>query len=188
MLYADGLTTYLTADQFQPVSPWINNTRQVVWQVLGTVELWEDGVTTVVTDDGANPVINDAGDIFFLRYHFDIDVVQPWVVRNGTFYRFVEDMRDHSIGDMNDDGEIAWYWKPGPYIDPRGISFLRRIRTGDADFDGDVDHTDFAALRACMTGPVDTDRLCDCRFLDIDHDRDVDLADLAIFQDAYTGP
>ncbi len=37
-----------------------------------------------------------------------------------------------------------------------------------------------------MTGPVDTDRLCECRFLDLDHDRDVDLADFSTFQNLFT--
>ena len=37
------------------------------------------------------------------------------------------------------------------------------------------------------SGPVETVRLCECRFLDIDHDRDVDLADFGAFQNLFTG-
>jgi len=36
-----------------------------------------------------------------------------------------------------------------------------------------------------MTGPIETDRLCDCRFFDMDHDRDIDLTDLTLFQTAF---
>jgi hypothetical protein len=69
----------------------------------------------------------------------------------------------------------------------RDLAYMRRIRTGESDFDGDVDLDDAASLHDCLTGPGDFDRLCDCRFLDIDHDRDVDLGDFVLFQRNYTG-
>lgn len=65
---------------------------------------------------------------------------------------------------------------------------MRRIRTGDADLDLDVDRADFARFARCYTGPGDFDRLCGCRFLDIDHDRDVDNDDYTLFLQNYNGP
>ena len=82
-----------------------------------------------------------------------------------------------------------------PGFNPRGVRYIRRIRTGDSGeggfglgFDGDIDLRDFSVSQRCLTGPGDFDRLCDCRFLDIDHDRDVDLDDLTLFTTAMTGP
>jgi len=70
-----------------------------------------------------------------------------------------------------------------------------RIRTGDSEFDVDIDHDDLAKLVDCMTGPMWVERtdpgpedsLCECRFLDINHDGSVDLRDYVIFQENYAG-
>ena len=65
---------------------------------------------------------------------------------------------------------------------------MRRIRTGDAQFDDRIDLIDQSIFADCLTGPLDRiDRLCDCRFLDVDHDGDVDLRDWATMQNGYTG-
>jgi hypothetical protein len=55
------------------------------------------------------------------------------------------------------------------------------------DLDNDVDLDDFGYFAKCYTGSIPTDRLCECRFLDIDHDRDVDSDDFALFMENYTG-
>ncbi|MCH9058321.1 MAG: hypothetical protein IIB55_06820 [Planctomycetes bacterium] len=73
------------------------------------------------------------------------------------------------------------------------VRLLRRIRTGDSEFDGDIDIDDLAKLVDCMTGPMWVERvnpgpeesLCECRFLDINHDGSVDLRDYALFQENY---
>jgi len=135
--------------------------------------------------------LNSAGVIYFLRWHDEIEAWQGWLYRpenGGRFYRLTNDTVWNVDGDINDTGEIVWIWRTDAYTDAGGIRLMRRIRTGEADFDGDIDLDDAAAMHDCLTGPGDFDRLCDCRFLDIDHDRDVDLADFARFQRAYTGP
>jgi len=65
---------------------------------------------------------------------------------------------------------------------------------GDADFDGDVDLTDHAALTACLSGPAEGDGFvppssaCLQVFDFSVPDGDVDLVDIASFQNAFTGP
>ena len=90
--------------------------------------------------------------------------------------------------DINDAGEVVWGTLDLTTYE-FGIRLMRRVRFGDADLDLDVDGNDFAAYVSCVTGPVPTDGLCACRFLDIDHDRDVDFADFSRFQQNFgTGP
>ena len=93
---------------------------------------------------------------------------------------------------FNDWGEMTSLCASAPVTN---ICYMRRIRTGEADFDGHIDLKDAAAFQNCYTGEGDFDgtvggfdRLCDCRFLDIDHDRDVDADDYALFATAMTGP
>ncbi|MCB9849989.1 MAG: VCBS repeat-containing protein [Phycisphaerales bacterium] len=60
---------------------------------------------------------------------------------------------------------------------------------GDLDADGDVDLTDYASFRDCMTGPGDGTiiYLSGCRAADIDGDGDVDLTDFAVVAANFTG-
>jgi glucosylceramidase len=59
---------------------------------------------------------------------------------------------------------------------------------GDADGDGAVDFTDFAAFSGCLAGPEQAaGTACRAPF-DSDGDTDIDLADYAVFQGRGTGP
>ena len=191
-LYREGQTIVLPSGTTQPQAPTINNLGQVAWDAGDTLEIWENGETRVLTDLGILPALNNLGDLYFVRWgvpHF----VQPWLCHDAggdpVFYRLVDDQFSHTRGDVNDSREVAWQWFEDPPAGnfAGGIRFLRRIRTGDSEFDGDVDLEDYGAFADCMTGPGRVDRLCDCRFLDIDHDGDVDLGDCALFQNAFTG-
>jgi len=191
-LYRSGLTVTLPSSDPQDCAPAINNLIQVAWSNNLGIELWEDGNTKLLTDWGGGPELNNLGDIFFFRWHDELRSDDAWLYRvsdgNPTFHRLTEDSVDDTVGDINDWGEPAWRW----FENPRqgnwggGVRFLRRIRTGDAEFDGDVDLVDYATFADCITGPRRVDRLCDCRFLDIDHDGDVDLGDFALFQNGFT--
>jgi len=191
-LYRDGSTITLPSTDPQAQVPSINNLGQVAWFV-GGVEVWEDGVTTLLTDWGGNPELNNLGDILFYRWHDELRSDDAWLYRvsggETTFHRLTAESRHHTVGDINDHGEAAWRWFEDPLHGKwgGGVRFLRRIRTGDSEFDGDVDLIDYTTFAECMTGPGRVDRLCDCRFLDIDHDGDVDLGDFALFQNGFTG-
>ena len=190
MFYQDGLTTVLTGDQPFAQIPSINNLGQVAWSDLSIgIELWEDGETTVIAPPASiNPRLNNHGDVYFLRWHAFAGVWQSWIMLDGAYYRITNDTDWNTDGDINDYGECAWRWSNWPEFDTHGVRYMRRIRNGDVDFDGDSDLADYSAMPACMTGPGDFDRLCDCRFLDMGHDRDVDLADFALFQNSLTPP
>lgn len=192
LLFVDGTVEVLPSTDTQNHTTDVNDFGQVVWGSKDGIHLWENGVTRLLTDwsDGGS-VINNQGDVFFFRWHDELDSTDAWMYRNRDgeerFHRLTEDDLEDTVGGINDWGEAAWRWMRDP---PRGdfsggIRYLRRARTGDGDFDGDVDLDDAAMLHACMTGPIRTDRLCDCRFLDIDHDGDVDLADFTRLQAAF---
>jgi Zn-dependent metalloprotease len=59
---------------------------------------------------------------------------------------------------------------------------------GDYDHDFDVDLVDYAALRACLSGPVAGSITPACASGNFDGDSDIDLFDVAAFQQAFTGP
>jgi len=190
-LYREGETIVLPSEAKQACVPSINNTGQVAWLADG-IEVWENGVTELLTDWGENPKLNNLGDILFARWHDELRSTDAWLYRvsNGdpTWHRLTDDGVLDTVGKINDAVEGAWRTLEDP---PRGnwaggVRFLRRIRTGDSQFDGDIDLIDYAAFADCMTGPGRVDRLCECRFLDIDHDGDVDLSDFALFQIAFT--
>jgi len=194
-LYVDGEIHVLPSGSPQSHVATINNLGQVAWGAgppINGTEFWENGETVVLIDRGNNPRLNNLGDIYFLRFHPENnDSWDSWLYRvsNGgpVIHRLTDDNVWNTDGDINDWVEMAWRWKDGPGIKHGGLRFMRRVRTGDAEFDGDVDLIDHAAFAECMTGPGRVDRLCDCRFLDIDHDGDVDLSDFARFQNGFTG-
>jgi len=175
--------------------PTINNLGQIAWGTNEVgIELWQAGQTKILagTDKGNNPRLNNLGDIHFLRFDGPSGTLWDgylYRVSGGepTIHRLTEDNVWNIDGDINDWVEVVWRWRESPRIRHGGLRFMRRIRTGDAEFDGDIDLIDYATFAECMTGPGRVDRLCDCRFLDIDHDGDVDLADFARFQNGFTG-
>ncbi len=194
VLYSDGRMTELPSKQDRPSVPSINNAAQVAWGGNDGLELWENGATRFITDWGRNPKLNNHGDIFFLRWYDEDRTWQGWLYTNtGEFLQLTDDPFSNTDGDMNDWGEIVWRWRTSN--GPRGVRMMRRIRSGDSEFDGDIDLIDYAQFAACMTGPEwakrkdpgPHDSLCDCRFLDINHDGSVDLKDFAIFQRNFTG-
>jgi len=192
-LYRDGQIEVLPNDTMQPQTPTVNNVGQIAWSRDPGIVLWEDGVTSLLTDWGGKASLNAFGDLYFWRWHEDSRNMQAWLYRvsdgNPHFYRLVEERAWHHAGDINDWVEATWAWVRDPVNGDwtGGTMLLRRIRTGDSQFDRDIDLDDHAAFADCMTGPGRVDRLCDCRFLDIDYDGDVDLGDFARFQNAFMG-
>jgi len=196
-LYVDGEIYVLPSGSTQSQGPTINNLDQTAWSAglpIRGIEFWKNGETVVLIDNGSNPRLNNLGDTYFLRFHPENnnswDSWLYWVSKGGpAIHRLTDDNVWNADGDINDWVEMAWRWaEDPPHVNWRGgIRFLRRFRTGDAEFDGDIDLIDYAAFAECMTGPGRVDRLCDCRFLDIDHDGDVDLGDFALFQNGFMG-
>jgi hypothetical protein len=191
MLYTHGVATPLPAAVDTPQLPDLDNIGRAAWGSFRLVEVWEDGVTTQLTD-GHIPALNDRGQIAY-QFKTTFTPWQIWLYDDGAFRRIssdldIENHTDNIRPDLNDAGEIGWWWHPNGQLIPSGIRYMRRIRDGDVDFDGDVDIDDFIPLPECFTGAVPTDRLCECRFFDIDHDRDIDNDDYDLFMRVYTGP
>ncbi len=190
-LWSEGERRTLPTSFRQLQVPSINDRGQVAWTASDGVEIWSGGQTRLLTHSGGLPELNHIGDVLFNRWHDELQNWQIWLFRasDGRFMRLVDDPdANHTWPDINDWQEAVWYWSRGPQDRKWGIMMMRRVRTGDSDFDGAIDAADYAAFSECMTGPRRVDRLCDCRFLDIDYDGDVDLGDFARFQNAYQGP
>lgn len=203
-LYRQGEVIPLPTGSKESQVPSINNSGQVAWFSYAPfygIELWENGQTRAVIPNASNVALNNLGDMYFLRWYEDERTWAPWlyVISQGepAFYRLADERPWNIDGRLNDWGEAAWHWTRDPYRGDwhGGVRFLRRVRTGDSEFDGDVELSDYAALSQCLTGP-DWDELfqrgpeqtlCECRFLDFDYDGDVDLGDFARFQNAFQG-
>jgi len=191
MRYVSGSSTALLSASDTPQLTAIDNTGRIAWSSFHLLEVWQNGQTTQL-GDGHLPGLNDVGDI---GYSFKTPTT-PWqlfVLHNGQEYRIsndedIENSIDNFRPDINNAGEIAWWWIPNGELSPAGTRMMRRIRNGDVDFDNDVDIDDFTPMPGCFTGPGDFDRLCECRFFDIDHDRDIDQDDFDLFLRVYTGP
>jgi len=171
----------LPTGQIQGQIPTLNDLGQVAWCGSVGIEIWDGRHTRFLTYWGDNPSLNNRGDMYFIRWYEETETWQAWCYMDGMFYQLTGDPFWNTVGHINEYGEMAWEMGMG---NGKEVRMLRRIRNGDTDFDLDVDVDDYAPWADCLTGPVETDRLCDCRFLDMQHDRDVDLADFALFQNA----
>lgn len=186
-MYDDGMIINLPATLEGPQGVDINNLGHAVWSNYDHVEYW-DGHTTRILTEGAVASLNDRGDVVFLRW---TPYWVGWVYFEGGFYQITNHVPPLEAGppDINNHGEVVLSWHyNGLTPVTSGITFMRRLRNGDVDFDRDIDLKDFKEFPACLTGPEPRDRLCDCRFLDMRHDRTVDLRDLAAFQNTYANP
>lgn len=186
-LFRGGQVVDLASSETEVQEPSINNRGQVVWDALSNLELWENDETRIILDtvDASVPSIGDTGDVYFARWDTFRGTWNAWLYRvedtGSHLYRLSDDASSTSRGSVNGWGEVAWRnSSDGGYA----IAYLRRVRTGDSEFDGDVDLADYASLYRCLTGPTCTRGLCECRFLDQDYDGDLDLADYAVFQSA----
>ena len=130
MLYDTGAVTELTTGQLAPQLPDINNAGQVVWFFFNpatrrrTIELWDAGVTSLITDDGELPAINDHGQIAFSRWDPRRQTLDIWSYRRGRISQVNANAFFEEQPDINDAGEIVW--SSGGF--PRAnIRYLRRV-------------------------------------------------------------
>lgn len=195
--YHDGVFTEIGAEFDNASSPKINERSQVVYSSRNegedwAITLWEDGVSRrVLSPPVTTANINNLGDIAFGRWPLpEGEYKQLWVYHGDTeeAIQMTNDSFHNAAWAINDYREVVM--GSSELGDNWQVRMLRRIRTGDSEFDGDVDHDDLERLVECMTGPMWVERtnpgpedsLCECRFLDINHDGSVDLRDYAVFQ------
>ncbi len=191
--YWDGQIVDLPSVSKQDQVPDINNDRHAIWSPPDTVVLWREGELVRLAPDGTGGSrLSNRDDVFTIIWDEARDVWRPWLIRAAGQrvrpHQLSDEDRRWGVGDINDHGESVCKWRfPIEHGgNGGGVLFLRRIRSGDADFDLDIDLSDALRLTECMTGPGRMDGLCECRFLDISHDGDVDLADYSAFQNAFS--
>jgi hypothetical protein len=173
----DGLETHvLSGDGRQVQYPHINDLDHAVWaSPQGGVELWRNGETIRIAEEGRKPVIDPSGRVFFTWYGL-------WLWRDG------EVLQIHEVPEAND-----------PAVNPRGevvfsggISFLdydlylytKESFVSDLDFDGDVDLRDYSLVQSCIA----EDPSVDCAVADFDRDEDVDTDDFRLWAAHLEGP
>ncbi|MBU0637349.1 MAG: hypothetical protein KKB50_00670 [Planctomycetes bacterium] len=133
MMYSNAVTTQISpVGTLTPRGVTINNGQQVAWlfQIGGGqhgIHLWENGVTTLFTDWGGGPRLNDNGDMCFFRWYENESTYQMWLYRKGWFYQLSDDPFWNASGDINDRGEVVWQSGDYPWSD---IRLMRRKQPG----------------------------------------------------------
>jgi hypothetical protein len=129
MLYDAGTITELTTGQLAPQLPDINNAGKVVWFFFNpatrrrTIELWDAGVTSLITGDGELPAINDHGQIAFSRWDPLRQTLDIWSYRQGRVSQINANAFFEEQPDINDAGEMVWSSGGFPHA---SIRYLRR--------------------------------------------------------------
>ncbi|GIK17821.1 MAG: hypothetical protein BroJett003_27850 [Planctomycetota bacterium] len=171
--------------------PRLSNIGDAVWMSVSSIMVWQKNSTFRLSSSGAAPDLNESGRVCFVEFDHDSRHWNPIVLDmiNNTFDRYLieDELGSFSTGSINGHGECVWRW----YEDPMngnwrgGVLLLRRQRTGDVDWDADVDLMDYAELARGLRGPLSDSSLCEDRFLDLDYDGDLDIADYAKFQNSF---
>jgi hypothetical protein len=134
LLCTDGVTTTLTTDEIESQVPTINNVGQVCWSCTNPVThdkeilLWQDGLTTILTDWGMNGRLNNHGDVYFIRWYEAQQTYQAWLYLRGRFYQLTDDPAWfwNVDGDISDTGEVAW--AAGRIVNYRSdVRYLHRV-------------------------------------------------------------
>jgi hypothetical protein len=96
------------------------------------IKFWEDGQTTIFTDDGTGARLNSRGDVLFARENDAQTTGVLWLYSSGRYYQLTDypDWFWPVIGDLNESGEAVW--SAGRVIDLRAdVRYLRRIPPGN---------------------------------------------------------
>lgn len=191
LMYSGGQVRELSNGHTAPLTPDLNNRGQVVWQsydrLLGltVIDFWEAGLSTVLTD-GEIPVINDLGDVAFIRSGV-ARAGDIWLYRNAQFYHITENAIPSLVPDINDRGEVAWRSGPYPEAD---IRILQRFEHGDLNCDGRFDGADIDPFFLALGDPQTYRTLfpnCDATLADMNGDGLVTGADIDPFFTALGG-
>lgn len=176
----------------QNQSPDLTNSGLAIWKSSPRLMFWNGSESRQLLERGGNGALNDWPRVSVPIYDTSTSSWHPWLLDVGEFdvtsYQLADNTYWYSSGAINEWGEIATEWAEDPPNSKNrgGVMFLRRIRTGDSEFDGDIDLRDHKRFCRAMTGPVRTNGLCEDRFLDINHDGDLDLHDYAAFQNDFS--
>ena len=192
MMYTEGIITTLTDGQLQPQSADINNNRLVAWSCRTPgvgghhIEVWQDGVTSLLTDRGRVPILNDRGDMVFVHWHEDLDAWQLWLYRAGQTWQITNDPFNNYNADINGHGDIPW--EAGDPFDV-DIKLLKRFPRGDLNCDGTVDAFDIDPFVLALTDPSQYESAypdCDNLLADLNADGEANAFDIDPFVQVLT--
>ncbi len=186
MYSISGEVLELTDGTTQVRGPDVDDAGRVVWENGETIHVWTDGDVETIpgTDDSVLPRLNQAGDIFFIRW-----IVDHWAAhlyRDETIFEMTDGPEEVGSGEINESGEIAIFMGVLPELD---IRLVWRVRArGDFTGDGRIDPFDLESMHNCMSNRdcgTDTPPVCFDIF-DFDEDGDIDFHDFGAFQIAAT--
>jgi hypothetical protein len=187
MFYDDGEATALPHFGVTAQIPDLNNSGQAAWQgfdpvlLRQTVEVWDGFETTLLTDRGSAPSINEVGDIALSRWDPITRIFSVWLVQNGEFIRLVDEPVHNAAPSINDEAEIAWVFGETLNLDVR---LLRRMDIGDLNCDGAIDAFDIEPFVLALVDPVQYQKAypgCNSGLADTNEDGRVDSFDIEPF-------
>ena len=185
MLYTGEAFEQVTSGHGQVQSPDTNDLRHVVWASSQTgVELWVDGITTQIVEDGGGPRINNADDVSVARWDALCGNHELWLVRDGQLIQLTDGCYGGSKNSINNRGEIAFRYGSVADLQMSIALFTKPSFVADVDFDGDVDLQDFALVQGCFG----TDGAGSCWGADLNADGAVDLTDFSAWSALIAGP
>jgi hypothetical protein len=177
VLLWDGTETrVLSGDNLQAQSPHINDKGHAVWasSQMG-VELWVDGVTQTIAEDGLTPAIDRNDRVAFGWYGI-------WLWDNGVLRLIFEAPEAYSPS-VNYRGELVFAAGVN-FLDYDLYLYTKDAFVSDLDFDGDVDLRDYSVIQSCVTN----EPTGDCALADFDRDVDVDVDDFRLWAVHLAGP
>ena len=184
-LYRDGrILTLLDDDDLAAQSSTINNIGVCAWSFVNRhtfdegIHLWENGVTTLFSNWGRRPVLNDLGDIAMQHQENGQPPWQVWLYFNGEFIQLSDPAWDGITPSINNAGEVAW--KFGEISAP-DIAYMRRLDAGDLNCDGTINALDIEGFLQAMFDPENFPPDCDPTLADINADGTVNALDIEPF-------
>ena len=156
-LYSKGVITTLSEPGLQAQYTTINNNGVCAWMFFDPaawqegIQVWDNGVRTLLTDWGDQPNLNDRGELAFGRWHDNTSTWQVWCHTKGRFSQITADPFSNIQPVINNAGEITWMAGTFPDED---IRLLRRLPRGDLNCDGALDGADIDPFFLALGRPM----------------------------------
>jgi hypothetical protein len=188
MLHSNGKTQVVPAIGVAPSSRSLNDRGWAAWtgfdpvQLRRNVQVWDTQTTTILTEDGAGPSLNNLGDVAFHRWNDARRLWEVWRYRDAKLREIATDSFSNHSPWINDSGEIVWAF--GTQVPDFDVRMLRRYPIGDVNCDGSIDAFDIEPFVTALVDPeayLAAYPTCDPALADANGDERVDAFDIEPF-------